>query len=367
MNKRTLEDCARCGSCKARCPVYELTLNESLSPRGRLMLLKGLGEGAIKPGRRVVERLMNCSLCGLCDISCPVGLKPTEFIYRGRASLRSSDRKRLLVRTAMRAGLRYPALGMKAARLFGGVQILSPFKLKIPPHPLRDELQVIKPERPVGRVGVFAGCSTNYLMPQTGESLINMLVSMGYEVVLPRGEACCGVPLRGLGLHEEAVRFAEKNYELFGKLNAEAVLSPCPSCVLALREHYKVLIGKSINAVNAVRFLSEKLASREVKKRTGLVWHEPCHERYGLGESPDRFLEMFGIERREPGCCGFGLDLADKGLAREFLAKRAVAYKGAEAVVTSCPACLVQLESGGMKAMHLIELIEEALFLESAE
>jgi glycolate oxidase iron-sulfur subunit len=365
-----LEDCARCGSCKARCPVYEMTLNEAHSPRGRLMLLRGLVEGRLKAGPGLVERMNSCALCGLCDTSCPVGIRPTELIYKGRHLLRKADRKRILLRMAAKAGLRRPALGMKAARLLGGFPALMPVKLPVPERPLRDDTQVIKPavKSPRGRVAVFAGCSTNYLMPSAGESLITMLASIGYEVVLPRGEVCCGVPLRSLGFEEEAERFARKNLEIFGRLNAEAVVSPCPTCVLAIKEQYGALIGGAVeNAVDAVSFLINKLEVGKSSPKGRLLWHEPCHSRLSPGFDNPAFFDALGIERAEPGCCGFGLNLTDRALASEFLRKRVEAYRRADVVVTSCPACMIQIERGGIGAMHIVELMEEALFAKGAK
>ncbi len=387
-----LEDCARCGSCKARCPVYELTGNEAFSPRGRLMLLRGLAGGATPPTEGLLGRIFSCTLCGRCDVSCPVGIKPTQFIYRGRDVLRKLDSKRLLTRTALRAGLNRPALGMNAARFITGLKhdFLKklvprlPEGLSFPGRQLKSGHQVITPRKAVGRVAVFAGCAANYLTPGTGEDLISILVAAGYEVVLPGGEVCCGMPLRGLGLENEARRFAEKNLEIFGKLNVEAVVSPCSTCVYMIRKRYPELAGGGVeNAMDAMEFLlspgrldlgpvREKTTARpESGKRpeaNKLIWHEPCHLKYGLGFNAGLLLELLNIERtKEEGCCGFGAFLTDKETSRELLLKRVSAYEGADMVVTSCPACRIQLESAGIKTAHILELVEEAFSAADSE
>ena len=396
-----LEDCARCGSCKARCPVYELTGNEAFSPRGRLMLLRGLAAGATPPTEGFLDRIFSCALCGRCDVSCPVGIKPTQFIYRGRDALRKLDAKRLLVRTALRAGLNRPALGMKAARFITGSKhgllkklflmsgmpegMTIPEGITIPGHQLKSGHQVITPRKAVGRVAVFAGCSANYLMPETGEDLIGILVAAGYEVVLPGGEVCCGMPLRGLGLDNEARKFAERNLEIFGKLNVEAVVSPCSTCTYMIKKRYPELVGGGVeNAMDAAQFLlaqgglhlgagpgfgkaifpalEKRFPAMEKTGGKRLIWHEPCHLKYGLGFNTGPLLELLGIERPgEEGCCGFGCFLTDRDTSRELLLKRVSAYEGADMVVTSCPGCRIQLESGGIKTAHLLDLVEEAL------
>ncbi len=70
--------------------------------------------------------------------------------------------------------------------------------------------------------------------------------SIGYEVVLPKGEVCCGSPLRALGLEEEAIALAKKNYQIFSKLKVEAILSLCPTCSLTLKSEYPKLIGHGL-------------------------------------------------------------------------------------------------------------------------
>ncbi|MDA8091108.1 MAG: (Fe-S)-binding protein [Nitrospiraceae bacterium] len=371
-----LEDCARCGSCKARCPLYDMTGNEAFSPRGRLMLLRGLAQGGIPPSEGLLARIFSCTLCGRCDVSCPVGIKPTEFIYRGRDALRKLDSKRLLTRTALRVGLGRPALGMSAARFITGFKhdLLRrivprlPQGLNIPERQLKSGHQVITPKKAVGRVAVFAGCAANYLMPETGEDLISMLLAAGYEVVLPGGEVCCGMPLRGLGLADEAGKFAEKNLEIFGKLNVEAVVSPCSTCAYMLKKRYPELAGGAVdNAMDAVEFL---LGADRFKPGPGmaekagprLIWHEPCHLKYGLGFNAGPFLRLLNIDKPEDeGCCGFGSFLTDKETSQELLSKRVEVYKkDAGIVVTACPGCRIQLESGGLKTMHILELMEKA-------
>lgn len=376
--------CVRCGSCKALCPTYDYDASESMSARGRLMLLYALERGDLEPGPVLMDRLFSCALCGMCDATCPAGLEITEAIYRARSLLRPEDRERKRLRAAARFSLKRPLLSFRAVKLLRPLlpylirKGLVPYGITLPEEPLRNGGHIFQPEKSRGRVAVFAGCSVNFLFPHLGESLIKVLIGLGYEVVLPPGEVCCGAPLRALGLEREAVSLARKNVEIFGKLRAEAVLSLCPTCTLALKVQYPRLLGEGVKgAMDISRFLAGKippdaaaLGGKPLVEGTA-AYHDPCHLAYGLGvrKEPREILRLLGVRtveaHEEGGCCGFSLSLTHKDISNGLLQKRLAAYREADTVVTSCPGCMLQLESGGKKVLHLIELLDRAM--EAAE
>jgi glycolate oxidase iron-sulfur subunit len=370
---KALNACVRCGSCKASCPTYDECLNEGMAARGRLRLLWELHTGNLKPTPLLMDRLFSCALCGICEKGCPTGVDITGAIYHARALLSSSDRKRFLLRKTAEFALKRTALSFKWARLFEHVIMpyliksgIIPFKLKLPENPLRGRLQVFKTGKSKkGRVAVFAGCSVNYIYPSYGKSFINLLLDAGYEVVLPQGEACCGAPLRALGLEEEAAGLFRKNIETFGRLNVDSVVSLCPTCTLEIKERYKGLSGECIEAEDIIKFIAGKINSG--KAPIGAVtYHDPCHLRYGLGlrEEPREIIKALGYELIEPeeaGCCGFGISMTHKDLSSALLNERALHLRatGADTVVTACPACVLQLGRTDMNIRHISELLKD--------
>ena len=399
-----ISKCVRCGSCKAYCPTYDEGLTEAMGARGRLTLLRGLLTGQLKPSPVLNERIFSCILCGACEKLCPPEVGITEAIYHGRKLLRPLDRRIKYLGHLMRFSVRRPMLSFRIAKTLQHLGVspqkilnvlgtphrrargeknaastqrgLLPFTLTIPDSPLRDHLQVYKPERKIGRVALFTGCSTNFLYPQLGISLINVLLRFGYEVVLPAGEVCCGAPFRSLGLEDDAVELAKKNYGIFSRLNAEAILSLCPTCILSIKTHYPKLIGKGLEkAMDVSMFLINKLGSREVSPLrliSSATYHDPCHLNYSLGikKEPRELIQRAGvklIEAEGEGCCGFGgvFTLQNPDLSRDLRNKRVDAYAGtgAEAVVTACPGCMMQLGAGikDRPVYHVIELVEEAI------
>lgn len=381
-----ISKCVRCGKCKASCPTYEHDVTEGLSARGRLALLHNLSTGHLKPSRLLNDRIYSCILCGLCDGTCPLGVNITEVIYHGRALLSKTDMRRRHLRLITKFLINRLDLGFNILRLLQHTVLpfmerrdILPFNIKVPDSPLKDENQVYKPSIKKGRVALFTGCSINYLFPSLGESLIRVLLSLGYEVVLPKGEVCCGVPLRGLGLENEAAGLAEKNMEIFGKLKVDAVLSLCPTCTLAIKKQYPMLIGSGIEkAMDINEFLFDKVIMHEVQynlpRIKAVSYHDPCHLSHGLGikKEPREILKNIGLEIIKPageGCCGFGGALyqtGNKNTKNRFkVVENNYSENDIETIVTSCPGCMMQLnrrrpQFKDIRVMHMIELIEEA-------
>jgi glycolate oxidase iron-sulfur subunit len=380
---RELSKCVRCGSCKAFCPTYDEDTTEAMGARGRLVLLWGLSEGLLKPSAVLRDRIFSCILCGACSESCPPGVDIQEVIYYGRSLLRKSDEKRRSLRVFTKFYTKMPKLSFRLLRmsqyLFPTLvkRRLSPFLPELPEGTLKNESQVFTVSKKKGRVAVFTGCIVNFLYPHLGESLINILQRLDYEVILPAGEVCCGVPLRTLGLEEEAIKLARKNVDVFSRLNVEAILSLCPTCTYALKVEYPKLIGEGVEkAMDISTFLIDKLDSFNFPLLTShsatAAYHDPCHLMYGLGvkREPREIIKNIGIdlvETEEERCCGFGgvFSFSYREISEGLLEKRIkdLEKTGAEIIITSCPGCMMQLrrEANQTPVIHLIEAIEEVL------
>jgi glycolate oxidase iron-sulfur subunit len=377
--REDLEHCVKCGSCKALCPTYSHELSEGMSARGRMILLRELERGELKPSKLMADRIYSCLLCGMCDNSCPVGVKITEAVYEGRSALMRSAPGERLLRSVARFALKHPYLAFRVGKTFRSLlpwltrNEQVPFHVELPEEPLRKGLKIYKPPRPEGRVAVFVGCGVNFMMPQVGESLIRVLAAMNYEVVLPAGEVCCGSPLRAMGAADDAVRMAEKNLEVFSKLKAEAVLSLCPTCTLSIKVQYPMLVGQGIHgAMDAVEFLAPRLG--RIGEGLGkadlpgpVAYHDPCHLKFGLdvADEPRSILRAAGVgeltEPREHGCCGFSVSTTHDMLSRGLLEDRAGAFREARTLVTACPGCLYQLARRHRNVMHVVQVLDEAI------
>jgi glycolate oxidase iron-sulfur subunit len=387
--------CVRCGSCKALCPTYIEDATEGLSARGRIMLLKKFSKKEISPSNTLHDRIFSCILCGACNSLCPLGINITEEIYDGRKKLRKFSRKSQIYGLAAKLAFKKATASFRVLKIMDNISRMFPVMpfislgkigISLPDSSLKDGMTVFRVARPKGRIAVFAGCSVNFLYPNIGMSLINSLNSMGYDVILSRAETCCGAPLISLGLQDDAVELAEKNIGIFEKLQVEAVIGLCPTCVHFIKTGYIRLIGKGVsNAVEVSQFFSaeERKSGRteEQKLKTSglpsfhasklkVIYHAPCHSVYNLktGHAPEQILKAMGLSLIEPkdrGCCGFGgtFRLLYKKISGDILKRRLEDYKEADMIVTSCPNCIIQLRTGikDKPVKHIIEVIEDTL------
>ena len=380
--------CVRCGSCKAFCPIYDEDPMESMGARGRLSILLGLSTGKLVSSKILNDRIFSCTLCGACSDLCPLGVDIKEVIYHGRNILKKSDRQRRLLRFLTKLFTKRPDLCFKLLGMTQHMFLpwlskkgLLPFQAELPDRRFRDNVQVVTVPNRKGRVAVFTGCIINFIYPQLGESLINVLHALGYEVVLPAGEVCCGAPLRTLGLEEDAASMANKNLDLFGKLHVDAVISLCPTCTLTIKKEYPKLVGRGIeNALDISEFITDKLKAFPFSDLSAHIktafYHDPCHLKYGLGitKEPRQIIGNAGIDlmdAEESRCCGFAglFCFSNKELSRGLLNKciHGLENPDAETIITSCPGCMMQLsrESRNKPVLHLIEVIEEAMIRQS--
>ncbi|MBI5025707.1 MAG: (Fe-S)-binding protein [Nitrospirae bacterium] len=396
---KELSRCVRCGACKAICPTYLEDLDEAMGTRGRLALLKALRDGRLRATSVMANMVFSCILCGACKGLCPTGVDILEVIYHGRAKLKGAFRRGYFLTAITKLSVSRMDYIFSILRNFQKVIYpvlyrsgMMRYVPEIAQHPFKERVQVYKvgttrfrEGRTVGRVAIFAGCSVNYFYPTLGEALLRVLLKKGYEVIVLKGEVCCGAPMRALGLEEDAATLAKKNVELFGKMRSEAILTMCPTCAMTIKNEYPIMIGDSIDRVMDInQFFVEKGIAEglKVEKRIA-AYHDPCHLRYGLGikEEPRALLRNIKglelIEMEDSECCGFGglFNMSFKNLSRRIGHRklRAFTNTGANTFITSCPGCMMQLEDikrspgksgaapANVRIMHIVELVDEAL------
>jgi len=419
--KDEISKCIKCGVCMAGCPTYAMTKDETRVARGRLTLAGAVLDGRITVSRRFEEAVTSCIGCLTCDLNCPSGVRIGEVMFAAKAEIAETRGLNIVERIASKfvVGCRWPLsilvrLAAIPIGIYEGIPLrgplapLMPFvrnsikrKLPVPGgRPLTSQYPEIvktKNKRTKGRVAFYPGCVIDLSTQEIGRATISVLNKLGYDVVIPKGQYCCGSPLQSLGDVETARNVAQKNVDLFSPLNVSAIIVSCATCGHTLKKEYPLLLGQSVNgssgkvkefsgkitdihefvmeSVNGDLKIGKALGGTEKKRVT---FHDPCHLKKGLGvyKSPREILTALptvGFTEMEEAdaCCGFGgiFSLYHYDLAADIGARKAESIKrtGSEIVATGCPGCKIHIEDSLHRAgypatvRHTVELLDEVL------
>lgn len=414
--KEDLDKCTKCGFCMSSCPVYEEERIESSVARGKIMLIRALLDGELETSDTMAKQLNRCTLCMTCAQNCPAGTQVPSVITAARADkvrqkgvafpyniiYRWLLPRRRLFGYIVRLASWFQ--GIFLPKTEGTIRHLSFFlsalgKGRHIPQIARKFLRQSVPEintPPAGvevkyTVGYFTGCMTDFVFPELGKKIIDFLTRNGVEVVVPRGQGCCGAPVfLGAGDFSTGRRMADVNVKAFKDL--DYIVTDCATCASSMKDYGKFLADNEerqreyTEFAGKIKDITEFLVdilqlppsayrvAEEFKGKT-VTWHEPCHlGRYlGVKEQPRKILESIPdinyVEMPDADrCCGmagtFSVYFYD--LSKKIADKKAASIDstGADIVVTDCPGCQIQLIDSvtrhGMpqKVRHIMELFE---------
>ncbi len=411
-----IHHCNKCGLCMAACPVYNELLLEPASPRGKVQLSRHLLQGDLELSPRVKEILSQCLLCGSCVAACPSGVQGDRLFsgFRWRVTRRYGVdwKKRILFQllahpwlTAGSARLGRWAKDILGKKLQAGIKAGNLPLDRIPPfnqQPFSHQApEVINPEGEIrARVFYFHGCATNYLFDRVGHAVLFVLSKMGIQVITPKKQGCCGVPMFLSGAREESLACISEVVKTFTSQEVEAVVVDCATCGSAFVREYPHMLGElrslgedvSGELIQAAQLLSQK--TRDVTAFIGdhmswlpemtqagplikVTYHDPCHllKAQGVGILPRKVLaglpnvEFVEMEAAD-ACCGGGgsFQVEHPEISAGITSKKiqSIQATGANVVASGCPGCRItigahldpELEIG---VLHPVELIELAI------
>lgn len=343
-----LHKCLDCHICDIVCPLNKgkkviepgSFLASDLVQLASLVFNKREGENRI--GQGFSKKMYQCLTCGACVRACPAGI---DIVNDAIEKLRQAFIKRD---------------GEPYRRLFDPKEWVERWvELKGEPF-LKGAREEYRVSNPKGRVGFFVGCLMNRRQQELARTAVEALNRAQYDVIIPRGQKCCGQPLLRLGMVDEAKDLLRRNIALLEAAEVKQAVTACPDCSYAFKEDYQKLFGDGERQPRVEVLDLVKLLPFGGQKHS-IACHNPCYlSRRGIWLSDELKAKGFEIGEVFEECCGAGggVYFTNATVGQE-VGRRVAKGIGADAVVTGCPFCKEQFEkvADGKKVYHYLELI----------
>ena len=393
--------CYQCVKCTSGCPLadqFDLTPNQ-------VMRSLQLGDPTVLESRAI----WLCASCHTCTTRCPQDIDVTRIMD----ALRIEARRRG-VTPAVPAVATFNDLFLHAIKMLGrnyelgfmaafntvlrrpfrdaglGLRMLAKGKLKLLPDVVRAKEGNKKPAAAPGAVAYYPGCSMDSSAAEYGGSVLAVAQALGLELIEIEDWVCCG----SSSAHATDAKLANvlpmRAVAAAEQMGLKTVVSPCSACFARLKESEHAVgndqriageveseIGYAYRGSVEVRHLMdvvvEKMGLDEVKERVTkplsgltvacyygcLITRPPAITGAENAEYPikmDRIVRSLGARTvdwsHKTECCGASLSITQTPVALKLIGRvmeNAIA-SGAEAIVTMCPMCHLNLDTrqGGL-------------------
>ncbi len=239
--------CVACGLCLPHCPTYHKTGSEADSPRGRIQLMSAVARNILPANERYQQHINGCLSCRNCETSCPNGVKYGGLIDSARAGIAKPanlTHKLTNILVQKPALMRFAGKVLKLAQQLGLLKVISVLMpaLKKPiallpqlPHQ-QNWLNLYRTNQSKkGDVSLFLGCISNTFDTETLRASVFVLNCLGYDVHIPKTQACCGGLARQQGNAILAMDYIAKNNAAFSKANP--VITVASGCGAGLQDY----------------------------------------------------------------------------------------------------------------------------------
>ncbi len=396
--------CIHCGLCLSSCPTYLETGNENNSPRGRVYLMRAVQDGRLPASGAAVEHIDLCLGCRACEAACPSGVQYGNLLEHTRDHLekhyRRSPFQTFLRRVAIEKVFPFPRrmklalLPAKVAKKIGVESILPGFAREalslVPDRMTSLDLPELSPTNGSrrGRVGFISGCVMSVMFGETNSASVRLLNEIGFDVVTPKNQNCCGALYAHSGQLEMARDCARKNIAAFEKENFDAIIINAAGCGSTLKEYGHLLHDDPAWAERAKNFsakvkdltewLAPEMANSKIQTSdVRVTYHDACHLAHAqrVTKPPRDIVKAVAgknyVDLPESDvCCGSAgtYNLTEPEMAERLQNRKIqnILKTGAQVVVTSNPGCLLQIQAGLKKAGSNIEALHIADFLARA-
>ena len=410
--RELIDDCVHCGFCLPHCPTYLNWGEEMDSPRGRIDLMRGLRTGSLRMTPTIAGHFDKCLGCMACVTACPSGVRYDILIEETRAQVEREyprgfwDRlhrgmvfslfpypRRLRAMAALL--LVYVWTGLRWLVRQSGVLRLLPPRLRqleaLQPEVTPRQLFARLPERVAAqgerrfKVALLAGCVQRVFYPAVNEATLRVLSAEGCEVIVPRGQGCCGALSMHAGRDEESLAFARELMKVFEREPVDAVLVNAAGCGSHLKDYGRLFAGdeRARAFAGKVRDVNEFLAALPPRATRHplplrIAMHDACHLAHAQrirGEPRALLRGIPGVTLLEvpdsEQCCGSAgiYNLVQPESADQIGERKVdnVLSTGADLIASANPGCTLQMQkilrSRGkiLRAAHPIEILDASI------
>ncbi|MFQ5832648.1 MAG: (Fe-S)-binding protein [Candidatus Thorarchaeota archaeon] len=367
--------CASCGNCTLVCPIYRQMKWESYGPRGKLRILRAIGENTAEFNDNFSWKVFLCSLCEHCTSVCTTGIGLSRFWEAARAES--------LQRGFQPSPAEYIS---ESVRTHGDIFAMgSELRLNWLEGVEGDVQNCVNIP---AEVAYFLGCNVS-LKPQlhdVAHSLVKIMDHAGIDyTVLGDKEVCCGAPLIWAGDLDGATSLGENTYDSMKELGVKKIVFSCPSCI----NSFKTRLPEKLTEAFSNRFelltttqlieqlTKEKLLEFEEQPMITVTYHDSCISARVLNiiqEPRDVIARIPGVykiemlpTREETRCCGAHglLNVVEPGLASKIaeMRLRDVSVTPATKLLVECPRCLMAFTLASSTMGYRIDIVDIVQFV----
>ena len=371
-----LNTCVSCGLCLPHCPTFRVTGDETMSPRGRIALMREVQLNDAPVTSEVLDSFSTCVQCRGCEPACPSGVPFGHLMERTRetladASLMTPQWQRLALKP-----LSNPTL-LKA----GSSMLAAANKLNLVPGRLGVPVDLPVRRKPLLASGtdvyLFTGCVMDAWQRDTHRASQRVIEAAGFGVT-PTGDLapCCGALHSHAGLAGDTRELAESMMRSLE--NDRPILVDSAGCGATMKD-YSHLLGTDEAADFSTRVFDihewlatyvDALPSVEPLDLRVAV-QDPCHLRHVQrvhGATRTVLLPFVRelVELDDDGlCCGAGgaYSVLQPDLAGAIRDRKlgAISLVAPDVVASANPGCSMHLAAAGVPTRHPMELIDQAL------
>ena len=370
--------CSQCGYCVEECDQFYGRGWESQSPRGKWYWLREYMEGREKWDQFMVDTILVCTTCELCNLRCSASLPIEPSWMKLRGQLVHEGKK-----------MTFPPFEMMAAALRKEGDIWAGYRKDRSAWFPADLKEKHGPSHKAKTI-YFAGCTASYVENDIGMASVRLLDAVGVDFsYLGEKESCCAIPMLMAGRWDVFEEIMRRNIQAVREAGANTVIASCPACDMMWRQVYPVWAKKlgiqyDIRAKHYSEVVAEKIGTGEFafpRKEGQLVtvtWHDSCHigrvshvyepPRQLIQAIPNVNLVEMSHNREAAHCCGSVLTLMKEPPVAAEIGKTRLdeaVEAGAGKVLALCPCCEFQLRVTAAKKQMPIEVVDLARFAAS--